>query len=284
MVLQRLVSFQERNVMKIKSLKLAYFSPSGTTKKIVKAIAQGLKHSSTEHMDITKPENRKRQLQASENELLLIGVPVYFGRVQTDALEWLNTIKGHNTPVICVVVYGNREYDDALLELKDTMVKNGCVPIACAAYIGEHSFSNSETPIAPGRPDADDLNHATSFGEKIREKIASISSISHVADIPVPGKYPYLDMGDRRKSLSGVDLMDVDDHCLQCGQCADLCPVGAIDPEDSASIDIHNCILCHACIKNCPVDARKTKNDMMKSIALRLSQTFQSRKEPVFFM
>jgi ferredoxin len=270
--------------MKIELLKLVYFSPSGTTKKIVEAVAQGLKHSSAEHVDITKPENRKRQLQASENELLLIGVPVYFGRVQTDAIEWLKTIRGNHTPVICVVVYGNREYDDALLELKDTMVKNGFVPIACAAYIGEHSFSNANTPIATGRPDADDLKHAMSFGEKIGEKIVSISSIRSVSDISVPGKYPYLEMADSKNRLSSIDLIDVDGNCLQCGHCADLCPVGAIAPENSASIDISKCILCHACIKSCPADARKTKNDMMKSIALRLSETCQARKESLFFM
>jgi ferredoxin len=270
--------------MKIESLKLVYFSPSGTTKKIVEAIAQGMSHKSIEQVDFTKPEGRKRQLRALEYELLLIGAPVYFGRVQTDAIEWLKTIRGHHTPVICVVVYGNREYDDALLELKDTMVKNGCVPIACAAYIGEHSFSNSKTPIAAGRPDADDLKHAVSFGKKIGEKIVSTSSISYVSDISVPGKFPYLEMADSKKKLSAVDLIDVDGNCLQCGLCADLCPVGAIDPENSASIDINKCILCHACIKSCPADARKTKNDMMKNIALRLSESFQARKEPVFFL
>ena len=169
--------------MRIDLLKLVYFSPSGTTKKIVEAVSEGLKPHSAEHVDITRPENRKRNLQASENELLIIGVPVYFGRVQTAAMEWLSTLKGHNTPVICVVVYGNREYDDALLELKDTMLKNGCIPIACAAYIGEHSFSNTKAPIAAGRPDADDLENAKAFGKKIGGKIASIASIGEAADI-----------------------------------------------------------------------------------------------------
>lgn len=270
--------------MKIESLKLVYFSPTGATKRIIERIAYGISHSTVEIVDITKPEGRKQQLQTAENELLIIGVPVYFGRVQTNAIEWLHTIEAHNTPTVCIVVYGNREYDDALLELKDTMVKNGCLPIACAAYIGEHSFSNSEAPIAAGRPDADDLSQAELFGEKIKEKILSIPSISYIIDITVPGNYPYVDMIDGKKMLSSVDFIAVDNNCSQCGVCAQYCPVGAIDPENSASIDTKKCILCHVCIKKCPANARTTKNDMIKNIALRLSQTFQDRKEPIFFL
>ncbi|NIT57570.1 MAG: ferredoxin, partial [Aliifodinibius sp.] len=74
--------------------------------------------------------------------------------------EWLDAIKADKTPVVCVVVYGNRGYEDALLELKNTMTKSGGIPVACAAYIGEHSYSSSETPIARARPDTKDLDHA----------------------------------------------------------------------------------------------------------------------------
>jgi ferredoxin len=270
--------------MKIESLKLIYFSPTGTTKKIIEKVAQGINHSTEEIADITKPEGRKQQLQTSENDLLVIGVPVYFGRVQTNAIEWLHTLEAHNTPAVCIVVYGNREYDDALLELKDTTIRKGCVTIACAAYIGEHSFSNLETPIAAGRPDADDLNRAELFGKKIREKILSVPLINHIADITLPGNYPYVDMIDSKKRLSSVDFITVGNSCLQCGVCAQYCPVRAIDSESSKLIDTRKCILCHACIKACPQNARTIKNDMIKNIAFRLSQTCQARKQPIFFL
>ena len=143
--------------MKIQSLKLVYFSPTGTTRSVVQSIAQGINTSTKELIDITTPGARKLPLQVSENELLVIGVPVYMGRVPAILTEWLRAGKARTTPVVCVVVYGNRAYDDALLELKDTLVNRGCIPVACAAFIGEHSFSSSETPTAQGRPDADDL-------------------------------------------------------------------------------------------------------------------------------
>lgn len=270
--------------MEIRSLKLVYFSPTGTTKRIVEAIAQGIDQSAAEIVDITTPEGRNRQLQASGDELLLIGAPVYFGRVQADAIEWFRTIKAHNTPAVCVVMYGNREYDDALLELRDTAEKIGAFPVACAAFIGEHSFSGVETPIAPGRPDADDLSCAMSFGRKIKEKISALQSIGHVAATTVPGNDPYKDVQESRKRLSGIDFIAVDDSCVQCGTCAQHCPVGAIDPENSASIDREKCIVCNACIKVCPQHARKISSDMIMNIALQLSRACQARKEPVYFL
>jgi ferredoxin/flavodoxin len=271
--------------MEIASLKLIYFSPTGTTKRIVEGIAQGINSGSIQHVDITKPENREQHVETTDNELLVVGAPVYFGRVQAKALEWLHTIKAHQTPTVCVVVYGNRDYNDALLELKETMATKGCIPIACASYIGEHSFSNSETPIAAGRPDAADLLKAEAFGKKIREKMASIPSAGLTADIFVPGEHPYVEMTDNKKLLHFIDFIAVDSsRCTQCGECARHCPVGAIDPRNSSSIDKTKCIACHACIKNCPTNARTARNDTIKSIALRLNGALQARKEPSCFL
>jgi len=107
--------------MEIKSLKLAYFSPTGTTKAVVQGISRDLNQRSVEIIDITRPDARKKPLQISENELLVIAVPVYMGRVPALLMEWLQVIKAQKTPVVCVVVYGNKVYDDALLELKNIM-------------------------------------------------------------------------------------------------------------------------------------------------------------------
>jgi ferredoxin len=266
--------------MKVQSLKLVCFSPTGTTKSIIQSIAGGINKSTAELIDITKPNARKQELKTSGNELLIVAVPVYIGRVPALLSEWLHAVKADRTPTVCVVVYGNREYDDALLELKDILTKCGCRPIACAAYIGEHSFSSSETPIAEARPDADDLNNAELFGRKINEKLQSVSSVDHISDINIPGNYPY--GGDSK--LWSVDFIAVSDECSQCGICAKGCPVGAIDSEKSDLIDKEKCITCCACIKNCPQNARTMKTGPVKDAAIRLNKMCKERKEPAFFL
>ena len=266
--------------MKIESLKLICFSPTGTTKAIIEGIARGINISTVELIDITRPDARKRLLQTSENELLLVAVPVYMGRVPALISEWLHTIKASNTPAVCIAVYGNRAYDNALLELKDILIECGYAPVACAAYIGEHSFSSSETPTAEGRPDKKDIDHAVLLGCKINEKLLSVSSVDQLSDISVPGHFPYGGITE----LWSVDFISVSNKCTQCGVCSEGCPVGAIDPEKNNLIDIEKCITCCACIKNCPQNARTMKAGLVKDAAIRLSTLHKERKEPEYFI
>ncbi|WP_247648326.1 EFR1 family ferrodoxin [Pseudodesulfovibrio sp. zrk46] len=260
----------------MRDIKLVYFSPTGTTKAVVQAIANGIDSSKVEFIDITKPEARRQELKTSENELLIIGVPVYMGRVPALLEEWFNALKADNTPAICVVVYGNRAYEDALLELKDIIKERGGLPIAGAAYIGEHSFSNSETPSI-GRPDRDDLDHAAAFGVSIRKKLHAAKEIQ---EVEVPGTHPYGGITE----LWDVDFIAVNDDCKQCGACAELCPVDAIDPQNSSVIDKDKCITCCACLKKCPQHAREMKPGPVKDAQGRINTLFVDRKAPECFL
>lgn len=266
--------------MNVQSLKLVYFSPTGTTKAVIQGIARGINHGNTEIIDITSAEARKHPLNTTENDLLVIGLPVYMGRVPAVLEEWLHLVNANNTPTVCIVVYGNRVYGDALLELKNIMIERGCKPIACAAFIGEHSFSTSETPIAENRPDAGDLIQAELLGHKINERLQSISSSDLISEIDLPGSYPY----DGITKVWDVDFITVSSSCSQCGICAERCPVNAVNFENSSLVDIEKCITCCACIKSCPQNARTMKPSLVQERAVLLNNLFKVRKEPELYL
>ena len=266
--------------MELSSAKLAFFSPTGTTRAVVLGIARGFAPQVAEIVDITNPSARLAQLRTSNDELLIVGVPVYMGRVPALLREWMQAIEAHQTPTVCVVVYGNRAYENALLELQDILTSRGCVPVAGAAYIGEHSFSVHGIPVALGRPDENDLEHARVFGMKIGEKLRSISTVLQLPKLKVPGSLPYGGITE----LWNVDFITVDDRCSHCGSCAEVCPVGAIDPQDSTLIDTQRCVTCCACIKSCARGARSIKPGPVREAQKRLATLYTEPKRPECFL
>src|SRR6266568_9625982 len=143
--------------MDINSARLIYFSPTRTTRTVVEGIAHGLRIVTVEHVDLTPPDTMTRKLAAMHGRLAIIGSPVYSGRLPSDFISRLRRLKGHGAPAVIIAVYGNRAYEDALLELRDVALEAGFKPVAAGAFIGEHSYSDNATPIAVGRPDAEDF-------------------------------------------------------------------------------------------------------------------------------
>ncbi len=266
--------------MRIESVKLVYFSPTQTTKAVLQSIAEGMAAEASETLDFTLAEDRARQLPPFGDELVLLGVPVYAGRVPLDAAEYLSTLTASQTPAVVVVVYGNRAYDDALRELSDIALGAGFVPLAGGAFIGEHSFSTAETPLARGRPDDRDIAEARAFGARIRDKLERLGSIAETAPLSVPGDFPYR----KRMRLFKKSPATSTELCNQCGDCVPVCPKGAIDEDDPTRTDSEKCILCCTCIKVCPERARSTQDPEVLGVIDRLVRTCQERREPETFL
>jgi ferredoxin len=244
---------KRRIIMKLKNIKLVFFSPTGTSKKTVQGIAKGMKVDNIELIDLTMPENDAVKIEFSDTDFVIFGTPVYGGRVPVQAAERLAGIKGNNTLAASIVVYGNREYEDALLELKNIGVDSGFLPVAAGAFIGEHSFSIKEFPIAQGRPNKEDISEAEKFGKSIIDKIEQISNIDNIKPIDVPGNFPYKEGVAPSKAAASTD----NDACTMCETCATVCPTGAITYEDEVVTDKDRCILCCACVRVCPTEARE---------------------------
>ncbi|MDZ7667341.1 MAG: 4Fe-4S binding protein [Desulfotignum sp.] len=261
-----------------KKITLVYFSPTATTKTVLDAIAKGTGYE-VDSYDITLSGAREKIPQDLDASLIVFGAPVYSGRVPKLAADCFKRLSASKIPAVPVVVYGNREYDDALLELKDISVQCGCTPIAAGAFIGEHSFSTQPAPIAPGRPDEADLACARTFGEKIARLLETAGPARAANDLMVPGNVPY----KKPTVAKGVPFIDVTDDCVACGTCVQVCPVDAVDEKDGFRTLDDICIHCCACIKACPQSARIMKNGPFKDISVKLNQTCGARKEPETF-
>jgi ferredoxin len=260
------------------SVKVIYFSPTGTTRRILDGIAEGLEVGTVEYIDLTFTPARRPQ--TIDGGLTLIGVPVYAGRVPVQAAEALAMMKAHGTPAVLVVVYGNRAFDDALLDLKRITEDVGFKPFAAAAFIGEHSFSTSAMPIAAGRPDNGDLVKARAFGRSLRTVLEKGMVPRETAILDVPGNSPLRD----RHSLDVCPESD-DELCVRCGTCEEVCPEGVITVTPEVIVtDRGRCIhACCACIKACPTGARKIADPKVLGFVQKLAGMCRERKEPEFF-
>jgi ferredoxin len=265
--------------MEIKKVNLVSFSPTRTTKKVLQEISKGLGLDSENDLDFTLLQNPE-ETTVTADELTIFGVPVYGGRVPSEAKRRLQSISTKGAPAVVVVSYGNREFEDALLELKDIVQENGFSILAGGAFIGEHSFSISEKPIAQNRPDATDLSKAAQFGVQIREKVDGLSSLPGLPPLTIPGNNPY----KPSKPGSGISPITKQDDCTVCNECATVCPTHAIDSKNPQITDGEACILCCACVKNCPSGARVMENPNIGKIVDFLFETCSARKEPVLFL
>lgn len=266
--------------MKFKNVKILYYSPTGTTAKICEEIFRGLELKNVETVNITDKTMRSCKAPQMDESLLILGLPVYSGRIPEETKEYLNKLEGNNSPVVLVAVYGNRHYDDALLEMRDLISKKGFIVVAAAAFIGEHSFSTEKMPIASGRPDVEDLNKARHFGKEVSEILKGISSLSEIGKIEIPGKFPYK---DGFTSPNGSPETDPD-KCIRCGACARVCPVGAISAKDLSYTDGTLCTFCCACIKACPTGARHLTLQPIIASTKKLFDNCKERKEPETFL
>lgn len=246
--------------MLISRIWAVYFSATGTTRKTVEYIAGviGQKmHLEVNIIDFTLPDARAEKFLFGAGDLVIFGMPVYAGRVPNLLLPFLTErIDGKGAIAVPVVLFGNRAYDDALIELKDILETGGFFTIAAGAFVGEHSFSRI---LAAGRPDAQDMHTADVLAEMAFNRLMNVDKVPEQI-LRIKGKEslrPYY--VPRDKMGAPMSILKVkpktNDSCTGCGICAKICPMGSINKEDMSSIE-GVCIKCGACIKRCPQEAK----------------------------
>lgn len=259
------------NSKPMKTIHLIFFSPTRTTRTTLEAIATGTGCTMGTVLDLTRvaPTEHTR---FGTDDLVLIGMPVYAGRLPALAVDRFQEIKGQGVDVVPIVVYGNRHYDDALIELYDLCREQNFRPIAAGTFLGEHSFSTPALPLSPGRPDAADLEQTAQFGRRLRHSEQSLEE--------VPGNRPYKEQMQPTGSATSVNAA----VCTQCGMCIALCPTGGMHlTTTAAEADPDHCIWCMACERYCPKNARSISHEKVKASTQKLDQLFSERREPELF-
>ena len=206
-------------------MEVYYFSPTGGTKKVSDIFAAAVGKDAVWH-DLGDKQTPTKQPQG---ELIIVAAPVFAGRIPSVVREKIKTLAGEGKQAVTIAVYGNRAYEDALLEMNDILIQGGFTVIASAAFVAQHSIVPE---VGAGRPDAEDIKEIRAFAEAVKNSTSA-------ENVHVPGN---------RLSLPS---------CTACGACAKICPTDAIAIVDGKmATDAAKCILCMACIHACPKQAR----------------------------
>lgn len=280
--------------MELNKLSVIYYSPTHTSRRVARSIARGMGIARMQEIDLTT--DTSDDLLEVADSVCIVAAPVYGGLLAPVAARRLSRLRAVNCVAVPVVVYGNRDYEDALVQLRDMLHADGMTVLSGAAFVGEHSYSRPGMPIAEGRPDSEDLAVAEHFGKAVWKKLVRQLVPEQVPDPAardfalryatpldrlfitpfMPGNFPY-------KTLSAPTPQApvTDDMCCGCGECVPLCPTQAIRIEGDKSVTaIDLCTKCCACVKFCPVGARTFDTPY----TAMLHQRCGTRREPECFV
>lgn len=255
-------------------LAVIYFSPTHTSRTTALAVAEGLAELGMEAQDVDltmAPAREGFALELGEGDVAVVGYPVYAGRVPRVLAEALAGLAGEGAVAVPVAVYGNRDFDDALVEMADILTGAGFAVPAAGAFVGEHSFTRL---VGTDRPDAADVEAAVAFGAAVAAKLAA----GDLSAAEPRGNRPYTDY---QADLPFTPVTT--DACTDCGVCAHVCPMGAIDPADVRRVD-ECCISCCACVKACPEAAKTFEGTPVDGVAHMLQENCAARREPETFL
>ena len=271
--------------IEIRKVKLVVFSPTGSSLSVAKMIGEVI----ADGLETLEGGGSKRgpggfpaqgellDLCAGQmggigpHTLCIFSVPCYGGRIPQMAAERLANVRGDGTPAIVCVTFGNRAYEDALVELADIVTENGFHVIAGCAVVTEHNIMHE---FGKGRPDAADRAEITGFAQRVLGRIRE-SKMVHGPSLP--GNRPY-------KNWPGSSLPIVVDEslCTGCGICAKSCPAGAVLTKGWKT-DEKLCINCMRCIAECPAKCRFVPEEVLRAMTERLRTACEERKENAFF-
>ena len=275
-------------MQKIKKITLVFFSPTGNTKAMVEAVGNRLAEKlglPVEQDDFTLPAAHTAVRTYSAEDLVVFGVPTYAGRIPNKVLPFVQTLfKGNGAQAAAVVTFGNRSFDNSLSELHDELEKNGFSVLGAAAVVCHHAFAE----VGIDRPNTADMEALAAFtdsvAEKLQKEIGLLQSSITVRRNEALTAY-YVPLGLDGKPVNFLKAKPATDteKCDNCGVCAALCPMAAIDKNDVTSVP-GTCIKCQSCVFHCHTKAKYFDNELFLSHKAMLEQNYTRPAVSEFFV
>ena len=242
------------------------FSPTGGTARAAEILAAGL-GGDWRQVDLCRAGETAA---LTAEDLCLVAVPSYGGRVPGLAAERLRGLNGNGAKAVLVCVYGNRAFEDTLSELQDILDERGFRCCAAVAAVAEHSIFRQ---YGASRPDGQDRAELTAFAVQIK------AALDGPGKLTVPGSH------GTYKEVKPNPMKPVgDERCVACGVCAAGCPAGAIPEEDPKRTDPDKCVSCMRCVALCPTGARGFDPEMLAAKAAVLAEALGGRKENSLYL
>ncbi len=273
--------------MEVKEIFALYYSATGNTCKAVENVAQTLAELlgiPVHTIDYTLPAVRVQTQEFHDKALVIVGSPVYAGRVPNKMLPYFQTqLTGNGALAVPMVTFGNRSFDNGLMELRLELEAHGFHTIAGAALPCQHAFSAA---LATGRPNPEDIQALKDFAGKIADKIAALACppapISVPGDNPVGPYYRPLGIDGQPAVFLKAKPKTNPEKCNHCGICAQGCPMGSISLENPTEVP-GICIKCQHCIHTCPNGAKYFDDERFLSHVAMLEQNYTRPMENQFF-
>lgn len=266
-----------------------YFSPSGDTARLTKKIAEEivvrLDENSVDDFSVHFIDLLRNPLlhkcDFDEDTIVVVGMPAFNGRIPLPCIKMIQKMHGDNTMAVCVVNYGNSSYGDALYELYTFLEDQRFEVLSAGAFVSQNAIFKH---IAESRPDFQDIQQLKKFCELTSKKLQRFcgTMIRDMRAKPAP-----LQIKGSMPSKAPLKLPihpTPDKSCTNCGECAKICPMGAIDLRDVTKVSAKKCISCTACVKVCPTGSRGFHGPMCTASRIALERLWSKRKEPEWFL
>jgi NAD-dependent dihydropyrimidine dehydrogenase PreA subunit/flavodoxin len=273
-----------------------YYSATGNTRKIAKAIHQGVKQSLKDSDIATIKEVAPRDLV--KYDLIGLGAPLWGSRAPANVHNYLRklpNLKGKLAFPFC----NHGSYPDGFMYwVVPQLQKKGLTIIGWNDwYGGGHQLPYIMT-VHPcdGHPDEIDLKEAEAFGREMAERAQRIAAgeTSLIPELPKPeddmlwrprelrmgGGPP--DMDARKMALKEMKINMEKCTYPECTLCLQVCPMDSLDFSVSPPVRKKNCLGCFTCEGICPQGAVEVDWERFFSVG-ETEQARTSHEDHPFF-